>query len=151
MSAYVVDPKTISRVLSWLKSEHHRGSYAYAADTAKRKLAAIEWDISNGEVADLGQAMYNMNVSAVSQRYPDSTEDNLPGTIEEDGRLVPYRYNWVDTGPMGAFKSLHCWLYQCSEGNVTETALYKAFREISDSIAQAIATGLPEYETAQWG
>lgn len=91
MSAHVVEPKTINRILTCLRVGLHRSDHV--STTAQRKLREVEWDIeTRDQVADLGQAMYNMNCNAVSQRYPDCDHDQLPGSITEDGKLVPFEY-----------------------------------------------------------
>ncbi len=146
MSAFVVDPKTINTILGFLNSK------AQEIPHIQKRLQQIEWDIEDAEnLTDLGQAMYNLNINAVSQRYPNCTERDLPGTGEENGQLVPYQFHWESASPIQAFKSLQCWLYQCCEGNVTETALYKTFDDILNFLAEIILTALPEYEKAVWG
>jgi hypothetical protein len=52
---------------------------------------------------------------------------------------------------LAAMKLLRCWLYQCSEGEVPETALFKAFAELSNTLAQVVVSELAEYEAAPWG
>jgi hypothetical protein len=43
-------------------------------------------------------------------------------------RQLDYRYRETESVPLvQVLKSLQCWLYQCSEGNVPETELYKLF------------------------
>ena len=149
MSAFVVEPKTINRIVTFLRTGLDRSEHI--STTAQCKLREIEWDIETREqAADLGQAMYNMNLNAVSQRYPDCDHNELPGTYTENGQLAPYKYSTVPTGKIQALKSLEGWLYQCSEGNVDETALFKAFTYIRRSLATQIISDRPEYEKAEW-
>lgn len=150
MSAFVVDPKTINRVLTYLHNAHYRNEWI--ASYARDKLRAIEWDIdTHDDLEALGQAMYNMNINAVSQRYPnDVTIDTLPGSVTEDGKLPPFTFKLKACPAIQAYKSLQSWEYQCSEGNVVEHSLYKAFCEIENGIANAIVSALPEYEKAEW-
>ena len=88
-------------------------------------------------------AMFDLNCEAVDQRYG-------PGQAEKF-RPLDYKFQYLPhANNFQALKSLRCWLYQCSEGNVPETELYKAFDEISAAICYGIVTRLPAYEAAQW-
>jgi len=48
-------------------------------------------------------------------------------------------------------KSLQCWKYQCSEGDIPETKLYQFFEEVEHHLALKIVINLPEYDKATWG
>jgi len=150
MSAFVVEPKTINRVITWLESQCEKRQWI--GTRAEEELGKIEFSLDREYIADLGQAMYNLNINAVSQRYPgDETIDTLPGSVTKDGKLMPYKYRAdVVYTDLQAMKSLSCWLYQCSEGNVGETGLYKAFERISNLMAHHIITRLPQYDKAEW-
>lgn len=151
MSAFVVDPQTINRILSYIRESVQKGEHI--GGHSRRLLQEIEFDLlDRDDQTNLGQAMYNMNVNAVSQRYPRDDKDSLPGTYSEEGILDSYEVELVpNVSPAQAYKSLQCWLYQCTEGNVTENKLFQAFEKIAGSLANEIVTSLPEYETAQWG
>ena len=74
-----------------------------------------------------------MNVEALVQRYNDKPEDFKPfvfkagvnpATINHGGY-----YLWK-RGPECPLKQLSCLLYQCSEGDVDQTELYKALSKV---------------------
>jgi hypothetical protein len=49
-------------------------------------------------------------------------------------------------------KSLRCWLYQCSEGQVVKEPLYRFFNDVVEPyLMSKIICALPEYEQAHWG
>lgn len=149
MSAFVVDPQTINNILSCFYTKSKRDSWL--ADKLKRDT---EFCADSAEyLQDLGQAMYNMNINAVSQRYPNDTIDTLPGSYSEDRKLLPfkYKYNPHETNKVYALKALQCFLYQCSEGNVEDTALFKFWDFVKSRWALDIVETLPEYEKANWG
>lgn len=150
MSAYVVEPKTINRILTSLS--YGLKANQSVANEAKRRLNKIEWDIDSTEhLRDLGQAMYNLNVNAVSQRYPEDTEATLPGTHNtKTQELTRFKFKEEHCSTLQTYQSLRCWLYQCAEGNVTETALYKTFEKIKDGLARHIIEELPEYDQTEW-
>ena len=86
--------------------------------------------------------MEAMNDQALNERYGDE-----PGT-----NVSTYPNNVSKPANMPAlYKSLQCYLYQCCEGKVPETELYKTLENICNTFAKAIIQDLPEYETAVWG
>lgn len=149
MSAFVVEPDTINRILDFLRTKELQSQHV--GKEAARQLDKVEFDLVN-DPDSLGQAMYNMNINAVSQRYPDSDLSDCPGTHSPKGGLVKYRYKYIENtvNQFQALKSLRCWLYQCSEGNVPETKLYQAFKKIQHVLESDIIDNIPEYEAAQW-
>lgn len=152
MSAYVVDPKTINRILSFCRDQYpNSGSCGFLGSEIKRHLAKAEWDTDN--LADLGQAMYNVNINSVCQRYPDcESGHNIPGTMvsADSNELIPFIYRHESCNKFQALKSLHCWLYQSCEGNVEEHPLYKAFEAICRALTSDIVHSLPQYDKAEW-
>ena len=50
-----------------------------------------------------------------------------------------------------AFKSLQCYLYQCSEGDVPDSEFFKEVDKFQGQLANKIITKLPEYEGMIWG
>ena len=137
MSAYIVDDSTVNRILAYLM---HKEGYV-----ARQLVTDHSTDAS---LPGLGQAMRDLNVAAVSARYPDDSLDNLPGPCP----LLPYAFEEeLPPNPIAAYKSLSCFLYQCAEGYVPETPLYKALEDLRARIAGDIISSLPAYETAAWG
>ena len=140
MSAYVVDDETINRVVTHLDND----------DRARWNLEQIREALGTATVQPeaLGLAMFKLNVEAVGQRYPDlkSIED-MPGEIGH----YEYAHRIELCGRVQALKSLECWLYQCSEGNVPERPLFQAMQSMAHSLAMDIVASTPEYERAKWG
>lgn len=146
MSAFVVEDKTINRVIGWLNNaEQEHGKFPLililkAAEIcpANPSLPAIPEDWRER----LGVSMFTMNTDAVRARYADADESHM----------IPSSYEWSWELPtdIQALKSLQCWVYQCSEGNVPDRPLYGAFRELERIIACAIVNRLPAYEMAAW-
>lgn len=123
MSAYIVDKKTIDRIVSGmlqLKLNHEMG------------------DIDIIDNNDLGQKLWDMNAAAVDQRY------------EETNTKQTYTFNSVDVSIIQAFKSLRCFMYQCSEGDIPDTDLYKQMDIISDRMSNNIVYDLPAFDAAEW-
>lgn len=140
MSAFVVEDKTINCIVNHLV--FHRDDYGYEW----RELAKLGIDLGtdNGDL-DLSRRIAELNDRGVDARYK-------PGTATSD-RPEPFKPHLFEKASIyQVYKSLQCWLYQCSEGDVPEDALYKLFEtEIKPAIAEAIISSLPEYKAAKWG
>lgn len=87
---------------------------------------------------ELGDELFALNADAVSQRY------------EEPAEKIEYRFEWAACNKYQALKSLSCLLYQCSEGDVPNRALYKALEDCKSALMYEIIARLPEYESAKW-
>jgi len=138
MSAYVVNDETINKIVSFLnfgnKSVYWDHTYLF------RELGyKIPYIIEDYE--RLANDLFQMNVNAVKQRYSGDTEE--------------YTYQFrtsINVRPaVEVYKAAQCLRYQCSEGNVPNTPLYKALNQFCSDLAEAIIADMPEYESAPWG
>jgi hypothetical protein len=133
MSAYVVDPKTINAILTHV---------FYTRDSWLRDFVGKNYGVdptTEDGAGRIGQSMHQLNCSAVEQRY------NHPVTDEYSGFGLELR------SPVAAYKALSCWLYQCYEGDVPESAEFKQWKEVKATIANEIISKTPEYEASPWG
>ena len=144
MSAFVVGDETINRVVDWLwrDSVGSRKATTYALDG---------YDLNvDGAAERLANDMFNLNVAGVNARYgPNEAEKFRP----LDFQFSP-SVKWGDSAVANAcraLKALHCWQYQCSEGDIPETPLFKMFDEVDSAICHWIIDTMPEYESANWG
>lgn len=146
MSAFVVEYKTINRVVSKLRAQVERGGHWEKTYLLAPVLEAAEVDSYGVEpLQDLGMALLAANVEAVEQRYPGSKE--LPGRIDE--KPLDYRFQHEDNIPLvWALKSLSCLLYQMAEGDVPDRPLYKALEHLRGLWAIQVVRELPEYDAA---
>jgi hypothetical protein len=139
MSAFMVTDETINRVVTWLAWEVYRNMWL--KDNVA-KLIAIDLTHGNWE-AELGNAMFQLNIDAVNARYGDGEAQHF--------RKLEYQYRIVSAPKLQVYKSLRCWLYQCCEGDVFKRPLYQAFDTvIIDYLMRQIIADLPEYEEAAW-
>ena len=92
----------------------------------------------------LYQELYILNRNAVIERYneeEDSDYIKLPQEIDwSNGRLDRYQ----------ALKSMCCLRYQCSEGDVPETKMFKFLEDLIHCWQGFIINMMPEYEKAEW-
>ncbi len=136
MSAFIVEPKTINRIITYLENEIiHRQNYMVARRLTK---AGVDFKYKDWK-SRLAVRMHNLNVRAVNDRYDEKLDKNP---------LVSFSEEWVTTTQ--AYKSLKCWLYQCTEGTCDRTRLYKQLYEISRDIAEFLLHSRSEFEKGEW-
>ena len=126
MSSFILNNYTINALL--------RGfTYIEKRETFKN----YAWD--NGFI-NAGQKLVNLNNEAVNYRYNDKEK--------------PFKFVEIETIDLNDFqflKTLSCFLYQCSEGNIPKKALFKKLRELEESRTAKIVSEINEYKNAKWG
>jgi hypothetical protein len=140
MSAFMVADETINRIVTWLAREvstHHVLAERLAKDCAIA-VGSDKWE------EKLAQAMFQLNCDGVNARYGEGEAEQFR-PLHFTYKTEPY------TSLIQVLKSLQCWMYQCCEGNVPQTNLYKYFEEVEKHLALKIVRGLPEYNKVTWG
>lgn len=142
MSSFVVKDKTINRIVGYFKMGRNQ-------EWAQRMiLKETGLDITKtGDDETFGKLLLMLNIQAVNDRYAE-TED---GTAE----LLTYRFeskSYLDGGMVAAFKSFQCFMYQCSEGAVIDTDLYKLMKELKGNMAERVIETMldKQYDKAEW-
>jgi hypothetical protein len=151
MSAYIIPADQMNRIASFLAygciGQHHRAVEIAEDHFGQSSNLPSRFNLSDdSEVKRLAECLYWLNRAAVSQRY--SCPELAKPALE-------YRA-WLEDGPITetpvqAYKSLRCLIYQCSEGDIPETPLYKALVNYAAAIAAYIVCSTPEYDEAAWG
>ena len=124
MSSFIVTDKTISRICT---------SLAIGQDTIS--------------LTRLGRRLLKMNIRATGQRYPDK-----PYLDEQQAKkaINTFNYDPAYCNKYQELKSLQCYLYQCSEGTIPQTKLYRELRKHETELINAIISSIPEYDKAEW-
>jgi hypothetical protein len=153
MSAYVVDPKVINAIVSAIESAiRQEGRYPTRFPDLRYLKSQTIRDAVQADPAEFGRTLYAMNVNAVEQRYPGDKE--IPGTYSDGEKLDAYTYKRIPSDMINkyqAYKSLGCYLYQCTEGDVDQLTLYKDLCELKAAMAEHFVENSDEYEKAAWG
>jgi hypothetical protein len=96
---------------------------------------------------EFGAELRLLNIAAVESRYPNS-DGKLPGKLDENC----YVHREITAPRLIAFhKALGCFMYQCSEGSIPDSELYKIMDNTHIRSAFEIIHELPEYSAAEWG
>ena len=152
MSAFVIDTATMNRVVDTLTA---RGDYGAILG----EFAGIRTTDRDARTR-IGRLLFTLNVEAVTQRYVDGREDDMDLPGPTDCRSFPESYSYVvrhrpfverQTRLVAGYKALRCLLYQCSEGDVPKTPLFKELQAAAAEVAHEIVSSLPQYEEAAWG
>lgn len=141
MSSYVVAPMTINHIVSgiYYACTYDRIYPSILRDQEHPNYFSDLWCESVNDAESLGHTLYEMNVNATMQRYPADTRDTLPGTYK-NGRLADYRHAIPHNSSIYRhFEALDEYLYQCSEGNVTELPMFTTISRWRDAVACSIA------------
>ena len=140
MSAFMVEDTTINRVVTWLKREVQTSKFTldWLAKKYEVDLTSDQWD------KKLAEAMFQLNCDGVNARYGEGEAEKF--------RPLNFTYKpEIYHSLVQVLKSLQCWKYQCSEGDVPQTKLYQFFEEVEYHLALKIVMDLPEYDKALWG
>lgn len=134
MSAFVVKEKTINRIVNYLADARN-------LDFTRRLLEEKGYDLKVVEgKRKLFNHLYSMNLQAVDQRY------------KEKNMRDHYSFKLLDgCMSIAAYKAFNCFMYQCCEGNIPETDLYKLMDKVQSQVARHILSCSKEYDTADWG
>lgn len=145
MSAYIVDDVTINRIVAGLKYARDYGGWNNPFPKPDNEHLLFV------DPKEYGATLRAMNAEAVYQRYPDCKPDELPGPCDDNDKNPAYKFIPIlPPSPVQLFKSLQCFLYQCTEGDTDKCNLYKALHEYAREIAYHTMINSKAYEAAQW-
>lgn len=146
MSAFLMNDRALSVVADTVAECAERGKLPGEAQEILESLGAWRWIDSYGLVADrevLFNALGSFNLERVNIRYPDD-DDGTPF----DGEYTKGLF----LSPCAQLKQIHCFMYQCSEGDNYETcSMFKLVKMVEHALMYDIVAALPAYKTADWG
>jgi hypothetical protein len=145
MSSFIVGSGTINQVLVYLQS-NARDPMSNHVSKALEQFG-FNYNLERSEsLKALGEAMMELNLKGVEACYNKRAEEMFEG-IAYDFDLG---YHLPDK--IQSLKSLRCFLYQCTEGDIPKTSkLFQALQEVSNRLAHDIVQDLPQWEDARWG
>ena len=129
MSAFLVTEKTLYNCMK-------------AITKAKYSVLYKDIDGSQKKFKVIFMALNSLNSLALKVRY---NAEPTPGY-----KFCVIKYTEASSCKIQLLKSLQCLIYQCSEGSVVETGLYKKLVEVKNDLMDLIIRDLPEYENAVW-
>jgi hypothetical protein len=139
MSAFIVEDRTINKILAFLAQNPPRGIHSEPG----RPFWALGYDLKAEDEAvrhthceRLAADLFAMNCTAVEARYGQHEDVDLPFLLQ----------NAEPPSPLEFIQRCSCLGYQCCEGDVPNFPLYKALREAQDITAMAYIMSLPAWD-----
>ena len=141
MSAFIVSDTTLQIIVRFLDLDVRFSNSSKCYGCLNRILQKQGFNLEFPEHKDrLIKEMALLNRMGVNERY---SENELEMQVRYTDAMPP--------SLMQGYKSLGCFLYQCSEGDIPEkNDLYKMFEEIKNQMAHAIIRTFKEYDEAKW-
>jgi hypothetical protein len=155
MSAFIVNPETLQSIATAAFHPQYDGS-SLAPRVGKELIEAANANTPG----ELYAALYQMNEDAFCARYPGNNGERT--RYPEDIGFTPWPGSTFDRDNPGCVinprfdlpllvKQAECLIYQCGEGDVPESPLFKALEKLRDRLAVAYVSQEESYENAPWG
>jgi len=127
MSSYVVNDDTINRIVSFFKATKHLTHIVREIEDAGYNLNR------NEDCSRLANDMFQLNVMAVNERYGKGAA--------EEFRPLNFHYQFVmPPVQIKTYQEIKEWMYQCSEGDVPNSDLFKLIDTARDYLADHIVS-----------
>jgi hypothetical protein len=103
-------------------------AFMVTTETMHRVVSAmVESYASVAQCDALGRRLFEMNKAALMERYGEAEE------------VPEYKWDHRDASLLDSYRAVACLVYQCSEGKIPETQLYRDLDRVSDLLAHQIA------------
>lgn len=156
MSSFIVKNESTAAIASMLDRSVNAARWAgtvrngiYNGRELYTLLMQESEKITGRRLADLDACkIYNvlrkLNEQATGERYRNVT----PYEFQEMPKGEFCRM--AESNPWQMLKTFECYLYQCDEGSVPSTDLYKALREACRYYMKHLISKIPAYAEADW-
>ena len=147
MSAFYVGTESLSMITDVISRYLVAGFDSFGFDFPSEIKTLFEGETDTR----IFNALAGTNLSALEARYGKvKTAEMYDGKDYEEGHDIWEFGIGVQPWHYQLLKSLHCFLYQCNEGNVPSTPIYKAVAKLAEVLADFIICNQPEYKNAEW-
>ena len=144
MSSFIIQDETINKLVNFFVT------CSYSKEEFKpqitQEINKYGYDLNynqedkNPDANNLGQRMKVLNKKAWNYKYNKRGDFDL---FKQDETLNEYEIYQI-------LKSLQCFLYQCSEGNIPKDKLYITLSNIEKILISYIVSNLDEFKKAKW-
>lgn len=141
MSSFIVSDsllRKIATLVTGFKSSDYRHCF-YGTEF---------YDVASIDPQKMIDALFLMNCDAIDARYGEGSTASKTAT-----KVGLVRFVRAEASQVALYKGIQCYLYQCSEGDVDESPLYKAVQAVKATLADRIIKTRFEaqYDAAPWG
>lgn len=137
MSSFMVSTDCMSYIINGLFWNHGFKNFISTSILDQQNLHEYK------DFRNLADRLFEMNQKALLQRYDDKPDSDYV-------KIPKFEINDKPVSDLQLLKSLQCLSYQCCEGNVPKTKLYKWVETIIESLKSYIISKMPEYDKAKW-
>lgn len=126
-------------------------SFICSNDTINKVLAAMfldQWP-TDLQRYQMGKRLAEMNDNAYAYRYKVNSGS---AAFSDKHHFLSMHDVQMGNGKVliPIIKSMECYLYQCSEGNIPESSLYKEVKAKLNELREAYIQSTQEYKSAPW-
>lgn len=148
MSSFIVSNETINRIVATLELSKIRNQ-SFPDFRYMDGGELLEMEAAN--VRTLGETLFFLNLRAtIAERYPHNHPD-VEKSINDMASTYRHQHEYVNSSNRAqVYKSLQCYLYQCSEGEIPNSPLYKALETYKAKLAELMVEDTQEYNEASW-
>ena len=132
MSAYIVNDNVVNRIVGFLWADAVGSERIVSYYITKLGYRPFD------RPKELARHMHNLNRFAIRERYLQ----RVAYTHKYKALLADDKYQTL--------KDLKCFLYQCSEGRVEKTRLYKALEKTETLLMSEIIRATEIYQNTKW-
>jgi hypothetical protein len=145
MSAYVVDRNHIRYLVEaaqHIAIRDHSPNFSWYHNGQRQELNELN-------ASEVGQMLWNENIASVQYRYPEDTDDTMPGPMGET-----FIYYHQMAGPYFEFevaqilKAADCYEYQSCEHPTWESS---SARNFIQALVKRAYSHMDGYDDAKWG
>ena len=156
MSSFIVKNESTAAIASMLDRSVNAARWAgtvrngiYNGNELYTLLMQECEKITGRRLADLDackiyNVLRNLNEQATGERYRNAS----PYEFQEMPKGEFCRM--AESNPWQLLKTFECYLYQCNEGSVTSTDLYKALRQACNYYMKHLISKIPAYAESDW-
>ncbi len=149
MSAWYVGNESLSMITDIIVRYGETGYSGFGFELPRELLDYFVGNEGSLDTHEVFSELRQMNIDALNASYEDS-EDMYDELGYTDGCDIWKPRDGVQPWHYQLLKSLDCYLYQCSEGDVPKRKLYKAMDMFCVRLAGFIARNQPEYQESEW-
>ena len=147
MSAFYVGTESLSMITDIISRYLVGGFNSFGFEFPREIVTLFEGESDER----IFNALAGTNLDALEQRYSKETAAEMfDGKGYEEGHDIWQPRDGVQPWHYQLLKSLNCYMYQCSEGNVPDSPIYKAMEKLVISLTVFIACNQEEYKNAEW-
>lgn len=142
MSAFMMTEESIARIAAYIEK------YGVVFEEQEEELKEILKAYKGNTFVQLYRALEDMNIKALVARHHDDPAELRAKDVPLHPCIESFMKKRADQVQL--HKTFCCYLYQCSEGDVTDTKLYRIVRNIANDMGCTLLESTDEWRNMRW-